>query len=735
MIKLFGIVIAMLVIVGRKYIYAADMTIICNPGENSTPTNCDVTPSKTAAIFDESEYPLFDLKPGDFVERQITVTNNRDEECYFMLDNVVVEIDTVASTGEKFSEELLTELSDTSASTGQISFDDLFSLVPLYITTLDPYETEVLDWTVTFDPQAGNEFQNARLEFDFDWNFSCGEPPFTEFFLEKDNDSMGIVQEPGDDVVYTLTVTAPDFPVFNAYVVDLPPGGFGYVGGSWTAYSSVRGDIKNSPTAEPTYASPGTWFIGDLVPGEVVTLTYVTDIDNNQESGLYRDLAWAWGTITSDSSSTVVYANEATGYFVGTYAEVDIDDTPEVEVEIKTEEIEEEEGEVLGETTYLPATGAENIWLYLVLGLGVLGVTMIFLSRKLRRSISVVNRKAVNTTAFLAAFLFSIFALRALAASPLSIRVEDPESPNHYDEFYINFVVLDILDRPSVAKCYKRAPGEISYSQFGPVLNIANGGDDGYCQVTASMLPDDGTYKFYVEATAGGDVETSSIVTVDYDSGKPGEPKYIEKEKDGSCKYKVEFKTADDGGDTTSARVYRSDKKEFEANSSTQIKDFSIGSNQTKTFTDDKPDCGKTYYYAVRAFDSAGNGSDVRVEEVEKTVTVTKTTKETKVESVFGGILEAVTSGSEGIAPETAVEEAEVSLEGEEVPAAEEELLEEEEVAGEEAEEGEVLGTHTFRDFISKVLEYWPLLLILLVVVYLYVKSQKEAQNKTRNKS
>lgn len=101
----------------------------------------------------------------------------------------------------------------------------------------------------------------------------------------------------GDTVIYTLTVTVPEEAsgVTDATVIDLPPENFQYVAGSWTANSSVRGNIKGSTTTEPTYASPGKWLLGNLVGGEVITLTYIAKILSNVTPGIYPDIAFVSG--------------------------------------------------------------------------------------------------------------------------------------------------------------------------------------------------------------------------------------------------------------------------------------------------------------------------------------------------------------------------------------------------------------------------------------------------------
>ncbi len=102
----------------------------------------------------------------------------------------------------------------------------------------------------------------------------------------------------GDTVTYTLVVTVPENSgaVFDSTVTDLPPANFTYVPGSWTATSSDRGDLKAADiTTEPTYGSPGVWKLGNLTPGEVITLTYQAKIGSSVSDGTYPDLAFVSG--------------------------------------------------------------------------------------------------------------------------------------------------------------------------------------------------------------------------------------------------------------------------------------------------------------------------------------------------------------------------------------------------------------------------------------------------------
>jgi uncharacterized repeat protein (TIGR01451 family) len=111
----------------------------------------------------------------------------------------------------------------------------------------------------------------------------------------------------GDTVTYTIEVSLPQTsgPSFNTCVTDLPPENFQYISGSWTASSdnpehAVSADVAAASEScgapdGPSYSSPGSWFIGTLIPGEVVTLTYRALILGNVTPGDYPDIAFASG--------------------------------------------------------------------------------------------------------------------------------------------------------------------------------------------------------------------------------------------------------------------------------------------------------------------------------------------------------------------------------------------------------------------------------------------------------
>lgn len=249
-----------------------------------------------------------------------------------------------------------------------------------YTITEDQQDSyNLLGWSCS-NEQTGTE-NSIAIEVTKNSKTTCTftnqlQPPVLT--LTKANNRTGIDVSAGADVLYTLTVTLAGSPLSNVSLIDLPPAGFKYRSGSWTAVSSERGDLKPAITSEPTYASPGTWSLGDMVTEETVTLTYIADIDSSTDPGLYKDLAWSSG---EGQTSSTVLANENSGFFVGTEVNVVAGSGDSAGVNV----VREERGEVLGVSTELPQTGINTLWSILAVLLLASGAGLIFAGISLRR--------------------------------------------------------------------------------------------------------------------------------------------------------------------------------------------------------------------------------------------------------------------------------------------------------------------------------------------------------------
>lgn len=230
-----------------------------------------------------------------------------------------------------------------------------------------------------------------------------------------------------------------------------------------------------------------------------------------------------------------------------------------------------------------------------------------------------------------------IFAGISFAAT--SVRLEQPKTPTNQNNFNLVFVALDSGDNAVTVTCYKKGPSDGAFAQFGSPITLSNGGNTDNCPVDSSIVNTNGTYAFYVMANG----TQSNTVTVDYNTSGPGTPSEYSKDHPSSCQYKISFKTADDSGKTVKVELYRSVNTSFNADSGSRSQTMGIGSNTSATFTDTVPDCNTTYYYAIRAFDSAGNGSGL-VGDSQTVTTVITPTGTPQAASQANGAIPVVTN-------------------------------------------------------------------------------------------
>jgi hypothetical protein len=477
-----------------------------------------------------------------------------------------------------------------------------------------------------------------------------------------------IVSKRGGTVNYTIVVKAFDNTVYDVFVYDLPPQGFKYKSGSWKADSNIRGNLKllASTNIEPVYSSPGTWYLDDIVPGEIVTLSYTAEIDTNQEPGTQKDLAWAKGI---DQNETPLLAeSEEQGYitenFVGTMAVLKVEnDSPSEDVEVDEEVIKE--GRVLGAST-LPSTGTNSIWLLLALTLLSLGTVILSVGSMPHKGCvnSKTNRlKRMKSILAMLLLFLTLGSVNAKAADgDIVIRLNEPDSPTN-EKFNLNFVALDLQNNVITAQCLYTKSSANPDIVFNTVT-LKAGGNSGTCTASGILNSDD-TYYFKVRASSSSGVSESNTVKVVYDNDGPDKPKSLDVEKKDDCRYEIKFKTADDN-QTSYVEVYRSEDKEFTIDEDTRIKIINIGPNERDDFIDtlNGSECKEgDYYYAIRAFDSSGNASDFRVQEL-TTIRYEDSEETQRDEEEQGAIpVEGVSTGV-GIGTEGAVNNDEETIPG-----------------------------------------------------------------------
>lgn len=129
-----------------------------------------------------------------------------------------------------------------------------------------------------------------------------------------------------------------------------------------------------------------------------------------------------------------------------------------------------------------------------------------------------------------------------------------------------------------------------------------------------------GLYKIYFIAKSASETVSSDEESFNIDFTPPDPVSNYRKDRKDALVYKICWKNPDDE-DFNRVIIYRSDKTEFTADSSTQITEVSGGKDEEKCFENNIPE-NKNYYYVTRTVDHAGNASSV-VGDSEVTVTTT----------------------------------------------------------------------------------------------------------------
>ncbi|OGK66613.1 hypothetical protein A2377_00300 [Candidatus Roizmanbacteria bacterium RIFOXYB1_FULL_41_27] len=557
-------------------------------------------------------------------------------------------------------------------------------------------EAEVAGWTRSF-PTDSNSQTVILSEYapDQTVNFLNYEiPPVGELTISKYNDLWPVDQTPGAVITFTITIKANNGRVNDVIVVDLMPAGFSF-NGTWEVKDKDGNEII---VDNPNYHSPGEWKLGDMEDGDEITITFPATIAADQDLGLYKDLAYAYGiggqeelVYASSEPSGQTDPGEVTEEYVGTQVNL-VKDTQDSET-FKVEKEEERTGSVLGASTSLPATGANS---------NIINIALFIFCLSLLSVLALIKKRGQMLIMLLAGFVsLLVFSHSALAIQSLTVRLEQPKSPTNNNTFKLVFTTMDMNGQAIIAKCLKKGPAEASFSQFGSNIAISEGGNSGICQINSGVMNNSGTYQFMVTVSAGAETDDSDVVTVDYNTATgPGTPTSYGKSKlNNGCEYKITAKSADDSGKTVKIELYRSDNLEFTADALRRIHTFNVGSNSQVELTNSVPDCSKDYYYALRAFDTYGNGSGLVGDENIKVTYVGQTTTESTTQNTQEAVLVA---GGAAIAAEPGQAVEEISEADQEAS----EGNKEESTEAEAEFEGEVLGEQKAQNVFTKIIDY-----------------------------
>lgn len=187
--------------------------------------------------------------------------------------------------------------------------------------------------------------------------------------IEKSNDKSGGAVK-GDTVTYTLVVTnSGNQTIYNLDIKDSLPGGFSYVLGTTTG----------GTTADPSVAGSNlTWNdVTDLAGGASFTISYQVKIADDAFDGTYVNYATCTGDVRSDKA--IIDCNT---------------DDSSVSIGQSRSYGGNLQGQVLGISTMLPATGSPT--LLLIVSLGLLGAGL-FLNGYTQKNKKTAVKKVVKS--------------------------------------------------------------------------------------------------------------------------------------------------------------------------------------------------------------------------------------------------------------------------------------------------------------------------------------------------
>lgn len=183
----------------------------------------------------------------------------------------------------------------------------------------------------------------------------------------------------------------------------------------------------------------------------------------------------------------------------------------------------------------------------------------------------------------------------------ISDHVEIADLPTYTksDNFAISYSAFS-ESSVSVKFYFKKDGG--SYEPFGPTFTTPSGKVD----VTGTQVSEQTKYFFKVELNGATMDETSVI----YDISGPSAVNDYNKETLSPTHVKLTWRNPNDS-DFWKVIIYRSTSSEFTADDNTKVAEIVGPRDGVMSWEDAGQEAGKTYYYAIRAVDVAGNGSSL----------------------------------------------------------------------------------------------------------------------------
>lgn len=223
-------------------------------------------------------------------------------------------------------------------------------------------------------------------------------------------------------------------------------------------------------------------------------------------------------------------------------------------------------------------------------------------------------KRLITTFAATAALVLGMAG--SAAASTWAGTISQLPATMNTHNFNVQYTVLSTETDSFTAQLKVLAPGSEGYLPCGSTqdtdvdANDFNGGN-GTLNV-AACVPTDGNYSFEVvitrDGTGGSDQQTVGPTSTRVDTTAPGAPIYHGKVQSGNT-YTLSF-TAPSDSDVSNVQIFVSTSKTYTAGPSTFVGKVGVTPNGNYTFAYTAPN-STPRYFALQAFDVAGNGSTI----------------------------------------------------------------------------------------------------------------------------
>lgn len=412
---------------------------------------------------------------------------------------------------------------------------------------------------------------------------------------------------PGSVVSYSITVTNEgDVPAYGVQIKEVLPAGFTYKA------ESTTGDA-----GEPVVNGQEiVWTVGTVPAGESRTVSFETDTDSGLGAYLYPGPAVAWG-YNRPEDGQLTYTD-----FAVAWVQLVRSPSASTPLEPRTEEVlGAATGQVLG-----AATGADTRWLLLALGMILSGLLVHFRKRL---------RKIIGLSLIVGALVLA----PAAKAANLSIWIADLPEYTKEEHLKISYSAVQKESQPIEVRCYLEKDGGFGWRQFDDLKTTVSGS----CDTDNADFENDGEYRFKAVASSGGETVESNVSSVKLDRDGIDAPRDYGKSRESSTSYKIHWRAPDDE-EFSFVRVYASKDRDFTADGGTSRGDYHSSKDQIMDQVVAGFDENVEYFFALQAFDKAGNGSSL-VGDGPSVTTVTVEGTPVAGETVLAGGTSAGSSG------------------------------------------------------------------------------------------